>query len=64
MDSTAKAQQLINLPTKNNGVWYVEHMEHVRWVKQDFDTCESAWAYYYTKLKDIRNKIKEQGRTR
>ncbi len=64
MTEIEKAQQLINLPNKENGVWYVEYMEHVRWVKKEFDTCESAWAYYYTKLKDLRNKIKEQGKAR
>lgn len=59
MTDTEKAQQMIILPSKINGTWFVEYLNGVRWVKQEFDTCESAWAYYYTKLKDLRNKIHE-----
>lgn len=62
MNDTEKAQQLITLPCKENGVWYLEYLNGVRWIKQEFESCESAWSYYYTKLKDIRNKIKKQDR--
>lgn len=64
MTDTEKAQQMITLPSKINGTWYIEYLNGVRWVKQEFESCESAWAYYYTKLKDLRNKIKEQGKAR
>lgn len=64
MNDTEKAQQMITLPSKIDGTWFVECLNGVRWVKQEFDSCESAWAYYYTKLKDLRNKIKEQGKAR
>lgn len=60
MNDTEKAQQMITLPCKENGVWYLEYLVGVRWTKQEFDTCESAWAYYYTKLRAIKTMIKQR----
>lgn len=62
MDIITRAQQLIKLPTKENGIWCVEYVEHVRWIKQEFDTCDSAWAYYYSKLRQIKENIGRQGK--
>lgn len=62
MNDTEKAQQMITLPSKIDGTWFVECLNGVRWVKQEFDSCESAWAYYYTKLRAIKTMIKQRGR--
>ena len=52
-----RAQHMINLPNKENGIWYVEYLDRFRWVKQEFDSCENAWAYYYTKLKELKEQV-------
>lgn len=59
-----RAQHRIKLPTKIDEEWVVEYMENVRWVKKICDSAESAWSYYYSKLKEIREELQTKEKLR
>ena len=59
-----QAQSLINLPTKRNTDWIVKFFDGSAWKIVDFTLIEDAWAFFYSKLSELKTKVLNQSRQR
>lgn len=59
-----QAQSLINLPTKRNADWIVKFFDGSTWKIVDFTLIEDAWAFFYSKLSELKTKVLNQSRQR
>lgn len=52
-----QAQQLINYPTKTKTDWIVKFFDDNCWKTADFTLIEDAWAFFYSKLNELKTKL-------
>ena len=59
-----QAQNLIKLPVKSNIDWIVKFFDGGTWKTTNFTLIEDAWAFFYSKLNELKQNCLSLGNQR